>query len=325
MTDEARVGSPPRWTLRRTIATAATVAALAVLVWFNRSDFDTLRGLSLGLTASLVGVQVIYLPAQSYRYRIVTEAHAGDGIDSVLWFRIFCISTLLNNFVMQAGLVYQSTALRREAGVRLSAYVGSYASAGWLSLLLNIGLSVSLLLTLSPEVDLGPAPAWLTMAVLGIGVGTAPVVLRRFARMLGSSNRLVRVSNEILDTTLGLPGRPGFLQRFLLASIATSVLGAVTIMLGASALGASVRPGEAMLFLALVQMASMVSITPGNIGIRELAFGIAGGALETGAANGLLISTLTRATGIAALLIGAAGASTVEYLRPRVDVEPGEC
>ena len=114
----------------------------------------------------------------------------------------------------------------------------------------------------------------------------------------------------MLDDIVGLPRRPRFLRRFLVASAVATAAGTSVVLAAADALGAGVSVGEAALFLALVQMSSLVVVTPGNIGVRELAFGLIGSALETGAVNGLLISAVTRATGVVALVL-AAGAATV--------------
>lgn len=303
--------------------TTLTVVAVAVIVWLNRSDLDALGELTVPAMALIVGLQVLYLVPQSYRYEIVTEEHAGVALPSLPWFRIFTIGTLLNNFLMQAGLVYRSAALKRLAGVGLAAYIGSYASFAWLSLLLNLGVAAVLLGALSPGVAFGPAPAWLTMIAVGLVVAVAPAVLRRIAGRLGSPHRFVRAANGILDDIVDLPRRPRFARRFLVSSALATACGTAVVLATAHGLDAGVSVGEAALFLALVQMSSLVVITPGNLGIRELAFGLIGGALETGAVNGLLISAVTRATGIVALLLATAGAVVLERILPDVPVSSG--
>lgn len=322
MADEGQEVGPARWTPARIGVVLGATLALAAVGWFNRSDFDALGELTPAAAIIVVGVQVLYLFPQSYRYRLITESHADLRIDGLAWFRIFSFSTLLNNFVMQSGLVYQSTALRREAGLKLGAYLGSYAIAGWLSMLVNLVLAAVLLGALSPGVHLGPGPAWLSMAVLAVAVAVAPIALHRLTRAFGSGNRFVRAGSQILRSAVDLPRRPAFAVRFLVSSGVTALVGGAGIVAAAKALDVPVGIGEAMLFLALVQMASLVSITPGNIGIRELAFSVVGSALEAGAANGLLISTLMRATGVVALAMGGSGAWVLEQLRAHRRADP---
>lgn len=298
--------------VRRVLITTITVGAVVAIVWLNRSDLEAIEELTIGSGLTLVALQVAYLFPQSYRYEIITEEHAGIELPSLGWFRIFAVGTLLNNFLMQAGLVYRAAALKRLAGVSLGAYVGSYASFAWLSLLLNLGVAAVLLGALSPSVSFGVVPAWLAMVLAAGVVAVAPATLERVARRTSRQNRIIAAGRDVLRDIVELPRRPRFARRFLVSSAAATALGTAVVVTAAHGLNADVSVGEAALFLALVQMSSLVVITPGNLGIRELAFSLIGGALETGAVNGLLISAVTRATGIFALLIGAGGAWVIE-------------
>jgi hypothetical protein len=287
------------------------------MVWQTRDDFSSLRRLKIGTLVVLVGLQGVYQFPIAFRQRIITEQHAGVSIDRVIWFRIFVLSTLLNNFVMQGGLVYRQRALKREAGVGLTAYIGSYATAGWLTLLFQLGLAALFLGWLSPEVDIGPAPAWLVMVVAWVSVIGVPFALRPIARATGSTNRVVLAAAEIVETATDLHRRPTFVRQVAWSSATSSLLGGLVVILGGRAVHTEVGWGEAMLFVALVQIASLAAVTPGNVGLRELAFGIVGSSLESGAAGGLLISTVTRATGLISLVIAYGGAWVVEWLRRR--------
>lgn len=292
--------------------TLFATGAVAMIGWLNRGDLKAVEDLTVGSGVALVLLQIAYLIPQSYRYEIITEEHAGVELPSVGWFRIFAVGTLLNNFLMQAGLVYRAAALKRLAGVSIGAYVGSYASFAWLSLLLNLGTAAVLLGALSPSVSFGAVPAWITMLLAAGVIAVAPAAVERVAGRTTGQRRIVATGRGILRDIVELPSRPRFARRFLLSSAAATTLGTAVVVTAAHALDAGVSLGEAALFLVLVQMSSLVVVTPGNLGIRELAFSLIGGALETGAANGLLISAVTRATGILALLIAVGGAWVVE-------------
>ncbi len=312
MTAPQQPQEPTGIDVRRVVITTVTVAVVAAIVWLNRRDLEAIEELTIGSGVALVALQVAYLFPQSYRYEIITEEHAGVALPSLGWFRIFAVGTLLNNFLMQAGLVYRAAALKRLAGVSLGAYVGSYASFAWLSLLLNLAVATVLLGVLSPSVTFGIVPAWIAMVLAAAVVAVAPVVLERVARRTSSRHRVLAAGRDILRDIVELPRRPRFARRFLVSSAAATALGTAVVVTAAHGLDAGVSVGEAALFLALVQMSSLIVVTPGNLGIRELAFSLIGGALETGAVNGLLISAVTRATGIVALVIGAGGAWVLE-------------
>lgn len=318
MAEPAPSPSTGRWPrVPRFIATSATFAALAAILWLNRSDLDALKSITPLAAGFLVVLQVLYLVPQSYRYELIIERHINRDIDSISWFRIFVVGTLLNNFMMQAGLVYRSAALRRLAGVGLTAYVGSYATFAWLSLLLNSVVALVLLGAGSPNTQMGPVPAWSVMATVTALLIAGPILLHRISTAIDSDRRLFRAAHGIITSVVELPRNRAFLGRFLWVSLLATALGTAVVATAAAALDVSVSIGEAALFLALVQIAGLIILTPGNIGLRELAFTAVGGALGTGAVNGLLISAVTRATAIIALLAAAGGARALERIAGR--------
>lgn len=309
--------------LRRGV-TVLAILAVAGLAWSSRSDLEVLKEISVATLLLLVAVQTVGLVPQSYRYKLLVESHSATTLEPVSWFRIFVTSTLLNQFVMQAGLVYRQAALKRTAGIGLTAYVGSYASFAWLSLALNTGFAAALLGSFSRDVRLGPGPGWIVMSGVTVAVVVMPYALNAGAQRLGVENRLLRAVAEILATSTDLPRQPALALRFLSATVVTTILGAVQIVIIGDALGAGIGWGEAVLFLALVQVSNLIVISPGNVGLRELAFSAVGGALATGAVNGLLVSAVSRATGIVALLVAMVSANVIERVRSRSSIVDGE-
>ena len=70
-------------------------------------------------------------------------------------------------------------------------------------------------------------------------------------------------------------------------------------------LGSTPMAGEAALFYSILQLSTIIRVTPGNVGPQELAFGLLGSQASVGMSHGILASTIFRIGGIIVLTISA--------------------
>jgi uncharacterized membrane protein YbhN (UPF0104 family) len=74
------------------------------------------------------------------------------------------------------------------------------------------------------------------------------------------------------------------------------------LWIGFAALGREVGAAEAIAFYVLLQLATYLTITPGNLGVQELAFGALAVGVGGAAVEGVVVSGLLRVTGVLALV-----------------------
>jgi len=65
----------------------------------------------------------------------------------------------------------------------------------------------------------------------------------------------------------------------------------------------------------LLQLATYVAVTPGNLGLQELAFGVLAVGLGSAAVDGVVVSALVRVTGVVAIVAFALPLGGVQALR----------
>lgn len=118
-----------------------------------------------------------------------------------------------------------------------------------------------------------------------------------------------------------------YLVRVTAWTVAAFVQASAMIWLAFAALGVPVGLAEAIAFYVLLQVATYVPITPGNLGVQELAFaGLATG-MGGGAVDGVAVSALVRVSGVVALVAASlpmGGAEAVRMARAGAHDRPGD-
>ena len=200
-----------------------------------------------------------------------------------------------------------------------TAYVTTMVSYTWVETCLNLAFAMTVIAVVDPALALGGvlvlhlAGPTLVAAVLG------PVVLWW---ALGSVRvRTGRVAwlhtklTEVVDTTLRQSRSPAYL--FKLAS--TGVL-SFTVSVGSLyacfvGLGYPARISVMALFFIVLRLLVQVVITPGNLGVRELAYGVIAQHLGIGMGQGAAVSVVLRVMATVVIVLGGALCGGIGLLR----------
>jgi uncharacterized membrane protein YbhN (UPF0104 family) len=120
---------------------------------------------------------------------------------------------------------------------------------------------------------------------------------------------------EMVSVTLQSVREPGYLARVSWWTLVAFVQASAMMWIGFVALGIPVGIAEAIAFYVLLQLATYVQVTPGNLGLQELAFAALSAGFGATVADGVLVSTVVRVTGVIALLVTALPVGGLEALR----------
>ncbi len=301
------------------LAFALALAATVALVVVRGDDLDALAALAPAAVAWLVVQQLAYLVAQSGRFHVVLVRFANRPVGFTPWLRLFVIGRFLNLFVPQGGNVYRAVELRRRFDVAYVDFVAAFVNAPWLAMVLNLAIGAVAVLALRPGTELAGWPLWLLLAAATLAGAAAPFVALALLPLLPRRWRPLawlhaRLAEMVRATLASLRDR-----RYLAAVFAWTFVSFVqaTAMLwyGFSALGSPVGVAEAIAFYVLLQLATYFPVTPGNVGVQELAFGALSAGFGASAVDGVVVSGLLRATGVVALVLAALPLGGVEALR----------
>jgi len=107
--------------------------------------------------------------------------------------------------------------------------------------------------------------------------------------------------NELLEVTVWSVRDPVYTAKVLTLAVLGLLHATLVFYLAFAALGLEIDLASIVVFYVLLQLGNYVIVTPGNLGLQEVAFGVLAAELEMGMAAGMLVSGLIRATGYVSL------------------------
>jgi uncharacterized membrane protein YbhN (UPF0104 family) len=96
-------------------------------------------------------------------------------------------------------------------------------------------------------------------------------------------------------TARGTLADSAFILRYVALNLVAAAMHAAILWLAFDTVGGGLSFGRLMLFQVLLKFTSLVQVTPGNIGLTELAYGVLAEAASGGAQRGIAASLLIRA------------------------------
>jgi hypothetical protein len=298
-----KVGRIIRWVV---LATCASY--LALFFYRNRTTLQVAFGLNWRLLAGMVGLQLVYYPIQAFRLYVVVGKDGAKKPPLVFWLKVFIVGRFLNMVVSQAGHLYRAAYLKGTYGISYARYLGGLVSIAWLDLCVSLSVAIAAILLFEPHLKIGPWSLWRVNAVLLAVAAALPVGIDlvlshlslRWAPLEWVRDRMsivtaMTVGNlrdaRCLLIVVGF-GVVIFLRTVLLFHLYFLAFGVKTNL-----------PALAT-FCALFALSSFIMVTPGNIGIQEVAWGFLAEQMGVGMAQGVLVSGFGRvvATSIAVCL-----------------------
>jgi uncharacterized membrane protein YbhN (UPF0104 family) len=326
-----------RW-VRRLLPWAlfvVSIAATAALVALRGEDLALLAALDGPAVVLLVMLQAGYLVVQSGRFHVVLVQLSDRRVPFWAWLQLFVLGRFLNLFVPQAGNVYRGVESKRRFGVGYTRFVAAFVNAPWVAMVLNFAIGAIVVSLWQPDARLAGWPLGLLLGAAAIATALGPFVLALllplFPRRLRPLAWLHARIAEMLRVTIESLRDRAYLRRVLAWTLAAFVQAVIMLWVCFVAIGVGIGLAQAVAFYVLLQLATYLPITPGNLGIQELAFAGLSTGMGGGPVEGVVVSGLLRVTGVIALVALALPQGGVQALRasrsapvdPRREAAPG--
>jgi uncharacterized membrane protein YbhN (UPF0104 family) len=311
---------------KRIIRWIVMSGCLAYIVWFfaeNRQELAQIARINpvyLGLMGVLfLTAHLIY----SFRSRIILTKCSGIRLALWPWFRLAVLGRFLSTFIPQAGNIYISIRLKREYKIPYTHYAGSFFSFVWLDTCLNMVYAVLVVLLVRPDLMLGNLRALPVLIVIAIGIAAGPPLLVLISRKISFVNRRLVWLHAKLSEMLRLAVISIGDARYTLKVIGTGLLAftnsLLLLYLSFRSLGMEVNMPALALFYVLLKISTEILITPGNIGPREIAYGILSELMGIGMAQGIAVSVIIRVLGTGTVMILGSCFGGIDLLRHKED------
>jgi uncharacterized membrane protein YbhN (UPF0104 family) len=291
-----------------------TLGAAITVLLRDEAAMQALGEIGVLALVPVAALQLVNLASDSIRYRMVLPRAHRHLIPWMTWHRIFGIGRLLNSVVPQSGLAYRTAQLKIRFGVPISTSIGSIVAISWM------GNGIALILAAGVVFEAAePGPA---LALLAIGLGILGLVayLPRLDRSSRAPfgrripDRVRRLARHFSEAFVELARTPGRATRVLAVSLLTQTLGAATFVLIAGAIGVADPLRVGVVLYASITTVTVVSLTPGGLGITELTAALVGSVLDIGGGVAVLIALVSRVVSAGALLVFTVAASAGERL-----------
>jgi hypothetical protein len=290
--------------MRWLVGLAALGLAVKVLA-SNEEAWERLGEFRLWQVGAVCGLFAVYFVVRAWRLLLIMRAVGGLKIGFREWFKVFIVGRFANALVAQAGNVYRAAVLKRQHGLPYGSYVSALAFFTWVDALLNLLLAAVLLLAMNPGLMIGGLNGAATVGlVLAAVLAGPPLALAILGLARPGEGFLARV-REGLRGMLGVMVREGRNAALMarLAGLGLVLFGIWIVLFRMSFAGMGIRAGlgELGLFLAIYKLTTILVITPGSIGVREIAYGLLGECLGIGMAQGVMVSAILRVASYSAL------------------------
>jgi uncharacterized membrane protein YbhN (UPF0104 family) len=305
--DDGEMVRPPKPS-RPFLSWLLLVASLALVVWLfyeHRDELDVLWRIPPVTVPALFGLQGLYLVIQSGRYQVVLEKCSGRRIGFFPWLHLFIVGRFLNLFMPQAGNFFRGFELHRRFDVTVTGYLTALFSAAWIAALLNFALGVLVVVTIRPALQLMGIPMGVVLGLATVLTATIPIAAAHILVRLEFGGRWAWLRGrfaELLHVALRSVRDPQYAVRILAWSVAGFIQAVFLYWVCFAAIRVEIGIAEVVAFFVILQITTFVVITPGNLGIQELAFGALGAGIGAGVVEGVLVSALLRVTGMAAVV-----------------------
>ncbi len=291
----------------RWILLAGCLIYLVGFFYRHSASLEIAFALDAKLLTAILALQPFLYLLQSWRFQIVMEKCTGVRLPFLPWFRIHILARFLNTVFSQMGNVYRGLILKRDYGITYTKYIGGHTSMTWLDTALNLILALVIVLVVQPDFQIGRVLAWPALAVLVVLVVALPVTCGWLLGAFSFKNRGLDWTHQRLQQVVAITqsnlNDPAYWGKLFVLGVFQFVRTCITFYLYFLCFDIQVDLATLAVFYAVFKLGILVTLTPGNLGVQEIVWGVLGENMGIGMAQGVLVSMLIRVVGTSFLLV----------------------
>jgi len=306
------------------IVLAVSLVYILCLLWYKRDQVQTLlSNIRLEYILIIMAVLIIFLILQAWRYQIVIEKCSGTKIRYTTWLKLFILGRFLNRFVPQLGNIYRSIKLKQTYQISYTNYISSLLGFVWLDTIFSLAVALIVLMITASDFKIGSFNAEFVLLVIIAFVLGIPILLNLLFKTINFKTKTVKWIHSRISEVLAVNINNLKDIRFLLktSALGLGVFTTLCFILNTCFIGLNIHTQLAaiVLFCGLHKLSLFISITPGNIGVQEIAFGVLGELMNIGMEQGILASFIIRIAGTIVVSVWGILCGGVELIKNRRD------
>jgi uncharacterized protein (TIRG00374 family) len=277
---------------------AACIVYIADFFYTNRNSLSIVIRMNFATLLILVLLSFSYMLLHSWRFQFILQKCGSRKIAFWQWFKILTLGNFLNMVFSQLGNVYRGVKLKKEHDISYTSYITTFASFAWMDTWMNLVLAIVIILLVKPDLKIGSFSASSLLVIICAVIIILPVMASLFLRFIRFKNRYLDWTksklSQVLTATLDNIKDTSFLLKIILLGVTIFALVVFSYHVLFAGFDMQLTLPVLAVFCTLLSLSTFFVITPGNIGIQEIAFGFISQQLGIGMAQGILVSVVSR-------------------------------
>ena len=280
------------------------IIALACIIYIVRFFAQNKESLKLVLKLNAVTIFLVVIATIAYffiyslRTQIVLEKCSRKKLNYIYLFKLMVLARFLNTVFSQMGNVYRGYRLKKEYDISYTSYISSFVSTLWMDTCFNLYFATVLILILSPEFKIGYFTAWTIFLVIALCVSAVPPAGNMLLGKIKIETKFLNWAHskltEVVSVTISNLRDIRYLGSFLLLGVSELILTILGYYILFKGFGIILTFQALLVFYILMSLSLFIAITPGNIGVQEIAFGFIAEQIGIGMGSGIMASIVAR-------------------------------
>lgn len=304
---------------------AACIIYLARFFNANRDSLNIIFKLNLPTIILIITISILYLILSSYRFQIVLEKYSGRSLPFYPWFKIFTLAQFFNMIFPQMGNVYRAVCLKKNHNISYTEYITGFTSFAWMDLCINMIIALAVILFNNPNFKIGRLCAWQMLLVIIIGIIIAPLLAGALLTKIRFKNAYLSWTRskllEMLTVTVKSIGDKTYMAKITLLGLIVFIQTVLAYYILFLSLNTPLSLPALAVFYSLLKLGTFANITPGNIGVQEVAFGFLSEQMNFGMAQGVLVSVFGRILHTSLIVVLGILFGGIDLLKHRKDYQ----
>jgi len=288
-------------TIKKICKTALLFACIFYVLNYFYKNWNSLSvtfSISFSQIIALIALSMIYWVIYTYRFGVILEKSSGQNIIFPQLFKILVIGRFLGLIIPQLGNIYRGIQLKKNHNITYTNYIGSFTSFLWMDTSINFVIVIFVIILLEPSLKIANFDALKIVLCILLAVIAFPVILNIILPKIPFKNK--RLSwiqsklSEVFSTTINNIKSPTYLIKLTISGILIFLETIIAYHIIFCAFDVKISLAGLSLFYCLLKISVFINLTPGNLGVQEIAFAFLAQQLGIGKTEGLLVAMVAR-------------------------------
>ncbi len=318
MTDSSRL-STIKYRLIKLVIFLLCTGYIIHYFYTNRHSLQITFRIDPSIIAGIIFISFLGLLTMAYRFKLIIHKCSGINPPFWQWFSILTLARFYNFIFAQSGNIYRGIEFKKKFGIAYTDYISAGISFTWMDLSIDLILSMIIISLVRPDLRLFGCKANIVVALIAACIILLPIaanfvlkaVLVKMPPLVWIKSKLSQVISAALNNIKDIK----YLAKIIIWGLLVTVQTIFVYHLVFKSFSFKLNLPALMLFYSLLKISSVFIITPGNIGIQEIAFGVLSSEIGTGMAEGILISAFIRVIGTSTIIAIVIVAAVLDIIK----------